>query len=122
MIWTALAAAGGLLKRIPWPVWAIAAVLLTGLLWGNHRYSQGVADERDAWEQKIEDGKLAAVKTDTAADVRKAGQAATIATDSNARKEAIANAPADQTDAPGRALACQRLRQARVDPLPAACQ
>lgn len=38
----------------------------------------------------------------------------------DARQEAIDNAPDDTTDAAGRALACERLRQAGLD-TPAAC-
>lgn len=31
------------LAKVPWQVWAAAAVLLTAWLWGNHRYAQGEA-------------------------------------------------------------------------------
>lgn len=34
----------GLLGKVPWQVWLVAAVLLTGFLWGNHRYGEGVED------------------------------------------------------------------------------
>jgi hypothetical protein len=44
MIWTAITAARAFLSKIPWQVWLVAAVLLTGFLWGNHRYSEGRAD------------------------------------------------------------------------------
>lgn len=47
MIWTALSAAGGFLRRVPWPVYAIAGALLAAWLWGNHRFDQGYA-KRDA--------------------------------------------------------------------------
>lgn len=34
----------GLLRAIPWQVWLVAAGLLTGWLYGNHRYGEGVED------------------------------------------------------------------------------
>lgn len=37
------------LRAIPWQAWAVAAVLLIGWRYGEHRYDSGVADERASW-------------------------------------------------------------------------
>lgn len=67
MIWTALATAGGFLKRVPWQIWLVLAVLLTAVLWGNHRYSQGYA---------ASEAKHAAIAARAGAQARKADAAA----------------------------------------------
>lgn len=37
------------LRAIPWQAWAVAAVLLIGWRYGEHRYDAGVADENARW-------------------------------------------------------------------------
>lgn len=37
------------LRAIPWQAWAVAAVLLIGWRYGEHRYDAGVADENGRW-------------------------------------------------------------------------
>lgn len=37
------------LRAIPWQAWAVAAVLLIGWRYGEHRYDAGVADEKARW-------------------------------------------------------------------------
>lgn len=44
MILQFLAPIGAFLKRVPWQVYAALAIILTAWAWGNHRYSEGVAD------------------------------------------------------------------------------
>lgn len=39
----------GFLRAIPWQAWAVAAVLLVGWRYGEHRYDAGVADENARW-------------------------------------------------------------------------
>lgn len=46
MIWTALATAGGFLKRAPWQLWAALAVVAVAWWWGNQRFDAGY-DKRD---------------------------------------------------------------------------
>jgi hypothetical protein len=118
MIWTALSLVGGFLKRMPWQVWAAAAVVLTVWLWGNHRYSQGVHHERAQWEA----AQAAAVELGRKADVVAADQrAADTITNTEAAKgrtDAILANPVD----PYRALACQRLRsRPGFDPVATGC-
>lgn len=120
MIWTALLTARSFLAKIPWPVWAIAAVLLTGWLYGNHRYSEGYDDREAEYAAARAKAVEQARTTDRKASDRRAADATRLTNDSNARKEAIDNAEPDTTDAAGRALACQRLRAAGIDP-PAEC-
>lgn len=45
-----LADAGAVLRRVPWQVWAAAALLLAGWAFGHSRYTAGVAAERARWE------------------------------------------------------------------------
>jgi hypothetical protein len=96
-----------------------AVVLCLGL-----SYCKGRADGRALVEAKYARAAAQAVaqarKADAVASDRRAADATRLTNDSNARKEAIDNAQPDTTDAPGRALACQRLRAAGIDP-PAEC-
>lgn len=39
----------GFLRAVPWQAWAVAAVLLVGWRYGEHRYDAGVADENARW-------------------------------------------------------------------------
>lgn len=115
MIWTALLAARSFLAKIPWPVWAIAAVLLTGWLYGNHRYSEGVADERAKWEAAAAKARAKAESANaTAAETRIQDIVRNIDME-RARNDAIdkaipAGSPSTAPDAANRALGCQRLR------------
>ena len=117
MIWTALLSARAFLAKVPWQVWAVAAVLLSAWLWGNHRYSQGW----DAREAKYE-AQAAKDKARADAATVEAGEQRAADTIRNhdldtARKEAINANP----DNPRRALNCERLRQAGLDAAAAGC-
>lgn len=66
MIWAFFTAIGGFLKRVPWQAWLVLAVLLTAILWGNHRYAQGYA---------ASEAKHAAIAAQAVAQARKADAA-----------------------------------------------
>lgn len=117
MIFLYLKASREFLARIPWQVWMVAAVLLTGWLWGNHRYGEGVDAERGRWEASQA---AAMVKADKA--TAKAGE--------QRAKDTVANTQAEKerTDAilanpddPRRALTCERLRAAGIDASASGC-
>lgn len=108
MLWTILDTAGGFLKRIPWQVWAIAAILLTAWIWGNHRYSQGVEDERDRWEQLVEVAEDAAKDADVGAAERRGTDTERTNADDTARREAARTGGRD-------AVNCARLQRAYPD-------
>lgn len=61
-------AAWGFLRAIPWQAWVVAAVLLIGWRYGEHRYDAGVAAENKRWvdaQAKADaDAKAAAEKRD----------------------------------------------------------
>lgn len=44
MIMSGIAVVTGLLRKVPWQIWLVLAVLATGWFYGNHRYGEGVAD------------------------------------------------------------------------------
>lgn len=68
MTW--IAAALAFAKRIPFWAYGIAALLLAGWLYGNHRYAEGRDDERAKWERVVEEAE------DRAAAAERAAQAA----------------------------------------------
>lgn len=108
MIWTALATVSGFLKRVPWQVWLVLAVLLSAWLWGNHRYSEGVEAERDRWEIAQQKAKERA----QASSVNAADQRAVDQERNSGNDEARQDAARDG----GRVAAnCERLRQAGTD-------
>lgn len=108
MIWTALIAARSFLAKIPWQVWAVAAVLLSAWLWGNHRYEQGVDHERARWEAAAAKAQKRADKATVTAGEQRAADTIRNHDADTARKEAINASPDD----PYRALACHRLHAA----------
>lgn len=116
MIWTALLAARSFLAKIPWQVWLLAAVLLTGWLWGNHRYDQGVDRERARWEAAAAKAKARADAATLTAGEQRATDTIRNTVAERARTDAIAANPDD----PRLGLNCQRLRAAGLD-APAAC-
>lgn len=115
MIWTALATIGGAAKRVPWQIWAIAGILLTAWLWGNHRYSQGYDARTAEYEAAAQKAKDRARDADV-----KAADSRALDTERNddaddARREAARTGGRD-------AVNCERLRRAYPDrPLPAGC-
>lgn len=64
---TFLLGALGLLKRIPWQLYAAAAILLAGWMHGNWRYADGRDDERARWETVVQEAKDRAVAAERAA-------------------------------------------------------
>ena len=125
MIWTALLAARSFLAKIPWPVWALAAVLLTGWLYGNARYSEGRSDERAKWEAAAAKARARAEEANaTAAESRIQDIVRNIDME-RARNDAIDKAiPAGTSAAPdaaNRALACRRLREAGINAPSSGC-
>ncbi|MBX7459570.1 hypothetical protein [Qipengyuania huizhouensis] len=108
MIWTALAAVSSVAKRIPWQVWAILGILLTAWIFGNHRYSQGVDDERDRWEAEQEAAKDKADKATLDAGEKRAIDTIRNTEAERARDEATATGGRIGRD-------CERLRQAGTD-------
>jgi hypothetical protein len=97
-----------LTRAVPWPVWLALAVLLTGWIYGNHRYAEGTQAERARWEARAAIAKAEAdAATITAAETR--------ATDTE-RNRADDQARMDAARTGGRRAAnCERLRQARPD-------
>lgn len=59
----------GILKRVPWQVWLVVAVLATGWFYGNHRYAEGVADEREARAKIVAEAVAKAVASERAAQL-----------------------------------------------------
>ena len=108
MIWTAFAAVSEFLKRVPWQVWAIAAILVTAWVWGNHRYSQGVDDERDRWEARQAEAKERGGKATVTAGDQRATDTIRNTEAERARNEATVDGGRIGRD-------CERLRQAGTD-------
>lgn len=120
MIWAPIAAIGAFLKRLPWQVWAIAAILVTSWVWGEIQHDRGYDKRTAEYEAAQRKEEARARKDDAKAAQRREENRIKNEGKDNARQEAIDNAPDDTTDAAGRALACERLRQAGLD-TPAAC-
>lgn len=111
MIWTALAAVGNAARKVPWQVWTVLGILLTAWMWGNHRYSQGIEDERDRWEQAAAEAQKRADKATLDAGEQRATDTIRNTEAERARDEAIDTAtPGQAPDDANRALACARLR------------
>ena len=117
---TALLAIWKFAKSIPWQAWAALALFAAFFAWGEIQHSRGY-DKREA---EYEADRLAveaqARKDDAKAAKRREENRIENEGKDKARQEAIDNAPDDTTDAPGRQLQCERLRQAGID-TPAAC-
>lgn len=64
----------GLIKRVPWPVFAALAVLIAAWLYGNHRAAQEraeiAAELREAEAEAVKNSLEAASKADTKAAKR----------------------------------------------------
>ena len=103
------------LKRVPWQLWLVLAVIATGWFYGNARYKDGVSDERARWEAKVQEAKDRAKDADVGAADQRAKDAERNDDASDARKDAIRDN--------GRVgLNCERLRRAYPNrPLPPAC-
>lgn len=126
MILLKLRAVWALLKRVPWQVWLVAAVALTAILWGNHRYSEGRADERAKWEAAIAKARAKAEEANAASAEMRIEDIVKNIEAERARNEAIdqaipAGSPSQAPDAANRALACARLRAAGLD-TPSSCR
>lgn len=126
MILLKLRAVWALLKRVPWQVWLVVAVALTALLWGNHRYSEGRADERAKWEAAMADARAKAEEANAASAEMRIEDIVKNIEAERARNEAIdqaipAGSPSQAPDAANRALACARLRAAGLD-TPSSCR
>lgn len=93
MTW--LLAIPGLLKRVPWPVYALVGGLLAAVLWGNHRYAQGY----DASEAKHARAAAQAVAQARKADAVGVG-AAQAGNDAVARSNQAARDAAAGSDDP----------------------
>lgn len=115
MVMSFLIAAGGLLRKVPWPFWAVAGALAVAFFYGNARYNDGVSDERARWEAKVQEAKDRAKDADVGAADQRAKDAERNDDASDARKDAIRDN--------GRVgLNCERLRRAYPNrPLPPAC-
>lgn len=117
---TALLAIWKFAKSIPWQAWAALALFAAFFAWGEVQHNRGY-DQREA---EYEADRLAeeaqARKDDAKAAKRREENRIVNDRNDNARQEVINNAQDDTTDAAGRALACERLRQAGID-TPAAC-
>ena len=110
------------LEGVKWKVWlgVVAALLACVPL----AYCGGKSDGREAERKaqlkaQIAEERKAREDDAEAAERRAANKVENDAKD-KARQEAIDNAPDDETDAAGRALACERLRAAGID-TPASC-
>lgn len=116
MILLKLRAVWALLKRVPWQVWLVAAVALTALLWGNHRYSEGRGDERAKWEAAMADARAKAEEANAASAEMRIEDIVKNIEAERARNEAIDQAEPDTApDDANRRLGCERLRQAGTD-------
>lgn len=108
MIWTFLATAGGFLKRIPlWAYVAVAAVIGV-ILWGNHRYDEGRADELAVWVAAQAAAKAKADKATVDAAEDRATDTIRNTEAERARNEATVTGGRIGRD-------CERLRQAGAD-------
>src|SRR5690349_48528 len=96
MIAAWLFGARAFLARVPWQVWAAAAVLLTAWLWGNHRYAQGEAAEKSRWELAAAVAKAKADKATVAAADKRAADTIINTIAQEARNVAIAAAEPGQ--------------------------
>lgn len=105
----------GLIKRVPWQVWCGIAVVLTAWLWGNYREAEGRADERAAWEQKVEDLQKRLDDAMQAASEEDTKTEADINAGIAERRKELDNATADLPDQGltdrQRARACAELRR-----------
>lgn len=91
------------LKAIPWQLWAVLALIALGWLYGNHRYSEGRADEKAAWEAVVAESERRAreAERDAEAAYAKSEQVRVIETNTIrevARKAEDANPEAARRD------------------------
>lgn len=115
--------ATGFLSGFTWKFWLIAiAIVLAAagaqtvrLSWAQAKIAKMEAAQEKAARKAVERAREADEETNTQrqADTERNTDA------SNRRKGVIDNAPDDETDAAGRALACERLRAAGIDTPPA---
>lgn len=63
-----IGAVGKVIKAIPVTAWLILAAFLVAFLYGNAKYKQGVADERELWEDRrlVEESQAAEFKAEQA--------------------------------------------------------
>tara|TARA_R110000772_G_scaffold89304_2_gene185112 strand:+ start:9120 stop:9461 length:342 start_codon:yes stop_codon:yes gene_type:complete len=88
-------------------------------------YLRGCSDGRAAVENEYAQARLLATEHARESDAVAADQRAidteTIRNESEARNDAIEQAPNSAPDAANHALGCERLRQAGIAPIPASC-
>ena len=93
MFLAALTAARAFAAKLPWQIWAALGIILSAWLWGNHRYSQGVHDERAKWEAVIEAGKEKARQAESKAQANHEGREADRQVSSDALHRRAEEAP-----------------------------
>lgn len=88
-----LLAIGGFLKRVPWWVWIALGLFLGAVAWGEHRYSQGVADEAADRDAAIAAAVLGAIEAERAAQAAYDVSEAERQADTADLREAVDEAP-----------------------------
>lgn len=113
-------AVGGFLRAIPWPVWAIAAILFVGWRYGAHRYDAGHEDGVASNKAVIEAAnaqirELSQKLADQNASIEDAKRKAKEAEDAAKVAEAVADATKKDADADASAWQ-KKLIEARKAP------
>lgn len=93
MIWTALTVARGFLAKIPWQLYGIAALIAVAWFYGNHRYAEGVEDERAERDKVIAAAVLKAVEAEREAQAAHDTREAARHTHTQELREAAQAAP-----------------------------
>lgn len=93
MIAAWLGVAARFARSVPWQVYAALAIIATAWLWGNHRYSQGVADEAADRDAAIAAAVLDAIEAERAAQAAFEASEAERQADTADLREAVDEAP-----------------------------
>ena len=88
-----LFAVGSFLKRVPWWAWIALGLFLAAVAWGEHRYSQGVADEAADRDAAIAAAVLVAIEAERAAQAAFEASEAERQADTEDLREAVDEAP-----------------------------
>ena len=86
-------AALAFLKRVPWQLWLVLAVIATGWFYGNARYNDGREDEAARRDKIVAAAVLKAIEAERAAAAKHEAREAERHTHTQELREAAAKAP-----------------------------
>jgi len=93
MFASGLAVALGFLKRVPWQLWAVLAVIATGWFYGDYRYAEGRDDEVVRRDRIVAEAVLKAIKSEREAQAAFVGRGDERQAETRDLRKAAAEAP-----------------------------